>query len=188
MGGRMLIPYASDQKVRILPASQAEVVPVTNVAVAQAELAAGVEGVELTCSTAPATGLIDWDLEFEGSLSAGLGIQLTDMVIAYSVLGQALTGPPAVAISAVTFAPIGTAGAAPVVAAYGGTLTATPSPLRTAVSTAGQQYTGKIALGTQAMLNADLQKLVARLSVPLAVGGSFLLLGAFLHYTVTLAQ
>lgn len=188
MAGRMLIPYAQDNKLKRLPASAASVVPVVNVAAAAAELAAGVQGVQLTCSTLAATGILDLDLDFDAeSLSGGLGVELSDLVIAYAVTGAALTAVPTLVLDAVTFAAVGAAAAAPVVTGVAG-ITTTPGVLPTAISGAGTHYSAQFTLPAGEILNADLQKLVARLSVPLAVGGSFLFLGAFAHYEAILAQ
>lgn len=186
--GRELVPYAQDRMVKHFAPADAVVIPVANITASQVELAAGIEGLQLACATAPATGVIDLDLPFEqASLTPGLGVELTDIVVCYGVTGAALTAAPGLALSTVTFAPAGAAAAAPAVAAVAG-ITTTPGVLPTAVSAAGQQYTAQFSLANALARNTDLQKLVARLTAPLAVGGNFQFYGAFAHFTRVLAQ
>ena len=161
-------------------------VPVANIAYATAELAAGIEGSQATAS-AGATAL--WDLDFsQADLTAGLGPLISDIVLLYGVGVVALSSAPTLALSAVTYGAPGASAAAPTVAAAGGTITTIPGTLPTATSGAGNLYTVQFGLAAPVRMNTDLQKIVARLSVPMANTGTFLLVGAFVHHASRIAQ
>ncbi len=188
MPGRQLVPSQDDARVLWIPDQAISPIPVGSIAYAQAELAAGIEGVQATASGA-ATALFDIDLSFEqASLTAGLGPQITDLVILYAVGVVALTAPPSAVLNGVVFGPAGAAAAAPVVTAQGGTISTVPATLPTATSGAGNAYTGQLLLANPYRLNTDLQKLVARLSVPMANTGTFNLLGVLVHFVNRSAQ
>jgi hypothetical protein len=187
MGGRQLIPYQDDVKFMVVPAAAMTPVPVASTAWANAEIAAGVEGLQVTAS-AGASALIDMDVSFEqASLTTGLGVTITDITLVVAIGVVPLSSAPSIVISSATYPAAGAAAAAPVVAAQTlGTLS--PATWPTATTGAGNVQTLRAPLTTPLQLNSDLQKLVARLTIPLANTGTFTVVDAFVHFTQRLAQ
>ena len=192
-GGPQRVPYTlEDDHALFVPPRLFTQVPVTNITYSDQELnaAPGLDAVQAVCATAAASAILEADLANAlQRLTAGLGvINLKDIVFFYAVLAQALTAPPTHALSSVAFAAIGAAAAAPLVAAAGGGQTLSPATWPTAVSAAGQQYSAQAVFGTPFVMTTDLQKVNSRLVVPLAIGGSFLLLGALLHFNYMMSR
>jgi hypothetical protein len=185
------VPYVDDKKCLQIPAAAMSGIPVVNIAYAAAELAAGVEGLQATCATAPASAIFDIDFGFEqASLTPGLGVLLTDLVLEVAQLAQALTGPPTLALSSVSFPAAGVTGA-PVAAPIGGPIVTAPAVLPVAITPGGQVVSEQFILAVPGYrMNTDQQKVVGRLVVPMAVGGQFLLAAAFVHFinTISLQQ
>ena len=193
-GGPQRVPYVlEDDHALFIPPRLFTQLPVTNITYSDQELNAAAAldaAAQAACTIGAASAIFETDIRNElQRLTAGLGvINLKDVVFFYAVLAQALTAPPTHALSSVAFAAIGAAAAAPVVAAAGGVQTLSPATWPTAVSAAGQQYSAQAIFGTPFVMTTDNQKVNSRLVVPLAIGGSFMLLGALLHFNYQMSR
>ncbi len=139
-------------------------------------------GGKRSTASAGATAIFVADLAAElyrlAAITLGVGITITDLIIAYAIQTAVLTGNITAALQAIGWPAVGTP-AAPV---------STNMPLsagtglQTAVTGAGQSAIGKFAVATAALSNTDLQKLCARISVPMQNTGVFWLLGVGFHF------
>lgn len=88
-------------------------------------------------------------------LTAGYGVKVADVSIAYGVQTTALSSIAAATVNTVAYPAAGGAAAGTVTNTAGGTLTVTPGVLQLTTTTSGQCFNEKLAFGTPLLLNAD---------------------------------
>jgi hypothetical protein len=176
--------------VTVIPPAAMTPVVVGSIAYSNTEFAAGVESLHVLASGA-ATALIDFDLAFEQQRidGAGLGITLKSIEVVYNVAVVALSAAPTLAIRSVAYPAVAAAAAAPTVTAIDAASTSSPATWTGAggATGAGLVATAQILLGTPFLMTTDLQKVVGRLSVPMANTGTFDLVDVLVHYRVDIA-
>lgn len=190
-GPRQAVPYARwDPMMNVIPAASMTPVVVASITYSNTEFAAGVESLHVLAGGA-ATALIDFDLDFDILRidGANLGVTIKEIVVVYNVGVVALSAAPTLAIRSVSYPAIGAAAAAPTVTAIDAGSTSTPATWTGAggVTGGGLSVTASILLGTPFLMTTDVQKVVGRLSVPMANTGTFDLLDAFVHFRYDVA-
>jgi len=190
-GPRQAVPYARwDPMVTVIPPAALTGIVVASIAYSNTEFAAGVEGLHVLASGA-ATALVDFDFAFEQQRIDGssLGMTLKSVEVVYNVGVVALSAAPTLAIRSVAYPAVAAAAAAPVVTAIDGASTSSPATWLGAagVTGAGLVVTAQILLGTPFLMSVDLQKVVGRLSFPMANTGTVDIVDVFCHYRVDIA-
>jgi hypothetical protein len=183
-GTQQRVPYALENDHFLwVPARTIQAPTVASITTVEDDETIAVNsGGKRSTASAGATAIFVADLAAElyrlSAITPGVGISITDLIIAYAIQTAVLTGNITAVLQAIGWPAVGTPAAAvstniPLSAGAG---------LQTAVTGAGQAATGRFAVAAPTQNAQDLQKLCARISVPMQNTGVFWLLGVGFHF------